>query len=41
MLYKKLKELGLIELDAVGNVKILDLKKFEKYFREEYNEKNN
>ena len=39
MLYKKLKDLKLIEVDEIGNVKILDEKKFQKYFKENYNEK--
>jgi len=38
MLYKKLKELGLIELDVIGNIKILDDEKFRNYFKKEYNE---
>ena len=40
MLYKKLKELGLIEIDNVGNIKIIDENKFENYFKNDYNENN-
>lgn len=39
MLYKKLKDLGIIELDLQNNVKIPDLEKFQNYFKENYNDK--
>ena len=39
MLYKKLQELGIIELDNLDNVKILDLEKFQDYFKKNDNDK--
>ena len=41
MLYKKLKELGLIELDNYENVKIVDLEKFQNYFKKNYKNEEN
>ena len=39
MLYKKLKDLGLIEIDQNYNIKITNLEKFQDYFKKIYNEK--
>lgn len=39
MLYKKLKDKGIIELDNLENVKVSDLEKFQNYFKENYNDK--
>ena len=39
MLYKKLKELNLISIDDIGNIKILDGEKFQDYFKKNYNDK--
>ena len=41
MLYKKLQRLGIIELDNLDNVKILDEEKFQNYFKDNYKSEEN